>query len=83
MVSTRPGAHRVNRLPRRPRCVLTSAEVSTRLALEAVKDPIDARRARHVLSENQRVLDCVAAMASSDFATVGALWTASAHLDAR
>lgn len=52
-------------------------EVSDAVALEAVRDPIDARRARHVLSENRRVLDCVAAMASSDFTTVGALWTAS------
>ncbi|MUL81566.1 MULTISPECIES: galactokinase [unclassified Mycolicibacterium] len=46
-------------------------------ALDGVSDPIDARRARHVLTENQRVLDCVAAMASSDFAAVGELWTAS------
>lgn len=38
---------------------------------------VDARRARHVLTENQRVLDCVAALASSDFAAVGALWNAS------
>ena len=27
-------------------------------ALAAVNDPVDARRARHVLTENQRVLDC-------------------------
>ncbi|CRZ16260.1 galactokinase [Mycolicibacterium neworleansense] len=46
-------------------------------ALQRITDPVDARRARHVLSENQRVLDCVAAMATSDFAAVGALWTAS------
>ncbi len=38
---------------------------------------VDARRARHVLTENQRVRDCVAALASSDFAAVGALWNAS------
>lgn len=46
-------------------------------ALHSVTDPVDARRARHVLTENQRVLDCVAALASSDFETAGALWTAS------
>lgn len=52
-------------------------EVSDMSALGAVKDPADARRARHVLTENQRVLDCVAALASADFAAVGALWNAS------
>ncbi|OFB40236.1 galactokinase [Mycolicibacterium sp. (ex Dasyatis americana)] len=46
-------------------------------ALTAVNDPVDARRARHVLTENHRVLDCVAALESSDFAAVGELWTAS------
>lgn len=46
-------------------------------ALHRVSDPVDARRARHVLAENQRVLDCVAALSSSDFAAVGALWNAS------
>lgn len=46
-------------------------------ALGKVKDPVDARRARHVLTENQRVLDCVAVMDSSDFTAVGELWTAS------
>lgn len=46
-------------------------------ALGRITDPVDARRARHVLTENQRVLDCVAALESSDFTAVGALWTAS------
>lgn len=46
-------------------------------ALGAVTGPVDARRARHVLTENQRVLDCVAAMDSSDFTAAGELWTAS------
>lgn len=46
-------------------------------ALGAVTDPVDAGRARHVLTENQRVLDCVAAMGSSDFTAAGELWTAS------
>lgn len=57
--------------------VASLREVSAFAALTAVKDPVDARRARHVLTENQRVLDCVAALASSDFAAVGEQWTAS------
>ncbi|MGW4099120.1 galactokinase [Mycobacterium sp. NPDC004974] len=57
--------------------VASLREVSGTSALGAVKDPVDTRRARHVLTENQRVLDCVAAMQSSDFAAVGELWTAS------
>lgn len=43
----------------------------------AVGDPVDARRARHVLSENQRVLDCVAALSDSDFAEAGRIFSAS------
>ncbi|MGD1171861.1 galactokinase [Mycobacterium seoulense] len=46
-------------------------------AVAAVSDPVDARRARHVLSENQRVIDCVAALEHSDFAGVGRIFTAS------
>src|SRR6185437_15845857 len=38
---------------------------------------VDARRARHVLSENQRVLDFVAALGDSDFAEAGRIFTAS------
>lgn len=45
--------------------------------LAAVPDPVDARRARHVLTENQRVLDCVAALNDSNYADVGLLFTAS------
>jgi galactokinase len=45
--------------------------------LEAVTDPVDARRARHVLTENQRVLDCVAALGEDDFAGAGRILTAS------
>lgn len=57
--------------------VASLREVSGASALGEVRDPVDARRARHVVTENQRVLDCVAAMQSSDFAVVGELWTAS------
>ncbi|MEB3032567.1 galactokinase [[Mycobacterium] nativiensis] len=45
--------------------------------LDAVTDPVDVRRARHVLTENERVLDFVAACAELDFAAAGTLFTAS------
>lgn len=40
-------------------------------------DPVELRRARHVVSENQRVLDSVAALAAGDLAGFGALMVAS------
>jgi len=43
----------------------------------AVADPVDARRARHVLTENRRVVDFVAALGDSDFAEAGRIFTAS------
>ena len=46
-------------------------------ALDAVTDPVDARRARHVLTENRRVLDFVAALGECDFAQAGRTLTAS------
>lgn len=45
--------------------------------LAAVRDPVDARRARHVLTENQRVLDCVAALNGSNYVEAGRIFTAS------
>ena len=45
--------------------------------LVGVTDPVDARRARHVLTENQRVFDIVAALRDSDFFDVGRIFTAS------
>jgi len=45
--------------------------------LTAVADPVDARRARHILTDNQRVLDVVAALEKSDFIAIGALFNAS------
>ncbi|OBH40370.1 galactokinase [Mycobacterium mantenii] len=45
--------------------------------LSAVRDPTDARRARHVLTENQRVIDCVAALRASDYREAGRIFTAS------
>ena len=52
-------------------------EVTDHSALAAVSDPIDARRARHVLTENDRVLDFVAALGDSDFIQAGRILTAS------
>jgi galactokinase len=52
-------------------------EVTDIVDLAAVRDPVDARRARHVLTENQRVLDCVVALNDSDFAAAGRIFTAS------
>jgi galactokinase len=46
-------------------------------ALEAVADPVDARRARHILTDNQRVLDVVAALQDCDFHEIGSLFNAS------
>jgi galactokinase len=46
-------------------------------AVQAVADPGDARRARHILTENQRVADVVAALGDSDFERMGRILTAS------
>ncbi len=40
-------------------------------------DPVAARRARHVVAENQRVEETVAALAAGDLAAVGELFAAS------
>ncbi|BBX24062.1 galactokinase [Mycolicibacter terrae] len=45
--------------------------------LDGIADPVDVRRARHVLTENERVLDFVAACGELDFAAAGRLFTAS------
>jgi galactokinase len=45
--------------------------------LDGVTDPVDARRARHVLTENQRVFDFVAALGDSDFVKAGRIFNAS------
>ena len=46
-------------------------------ALLGVKDGIDARRARHVVTENRRVVDVVSALGGADFAEVGRIFVAS------
>ncbi len=45
--------------------------------LDAVTDPVDARRARHIITENRRVADVVAALEISAFDDVGRIFTAS------
>ena len=45
--------------------------------LEQVTDPVAARRARHILTDNQRVLDFVGALGDKDFTAAGRLLTAS------
>ena len=53
---------------------LRDATVDT---LELIQDPIVRRRARHVLTENQRVIDFVAASRDSDLGEMGRLLVAS------
>jgi galactokinase len=57
--------------------VVSLREVKDLTALDKVSDPIDARRARHVLTENQRVFDFVAALGDSDYVEAGRIFTAS------
>lgn len=45
--------------------------------LGRIEDEVDRRRVRHVLSENQRVLDCAEALAAGDFLRVGQLMAQS------
>ena len=57
--------------------VVSLREVHDISALDRVTDPVDARRARHVLTENERVLDFVAAVGDSDYVAAGRIFTAS------
>jgi galactokinase len=50
--------------------------------LDEIRNTIDARRARHVLTENARVFDFVAALGKSDFVEAGHVMTAS-HISMR
>ncbi|KAA0024773.1 galactokinase [Antrihabitans cavernicola] len=45
--------------------------------LDRIDDEVDRRRARHILGENQRVLDCAEALGASDFRRVGELMNQS------
>ena len=69
---------------RRASCERVAAELGVSSLREAepsmlsrVRDSVDARRARHVLAENRRVLDFVAALEDNDFSQAGRLMTAS------
>jgi galactokinase len=57
--------------------VVSLREIHDLSALDRVTDPVDARRARHVLTENERVLDFVVALDDSDFVEGGRIFTAS------
>jgi galactokinase len=50
--------------------------------VEALDDPVLRKRARHVVTENQRVRDFVSALANGDLATAGTLMTES-HVSLR
>jgi galactokinase len=52
-------------------------DITDASVLAAISDQVNARRARHVLTENQRVLDFAAALGDSDFAEAGRILTAS------
>ncbi len=45
--------------------------------LDRIEDEVDRRRVRHILTENQRVLDSAQAMADGDFRRLGALMAQS------
>ena len=59
---------------------LTNAEFDA--MADAIKDPIERKRARHAVYENQRTLEAVEALEQSDLAKFGALMKAS-HISLR
>lgn len=63
---------------RRSACERAAAAIgplrsATAAAVGAISDPVDRRRARHVVSENERVLAFADALRSGDLATAGGL----------
>jgi galactokinase len=72
---------------RRAECEAVAAALELESLREATKemlsglrggfDPVALRRADHVLAENERVLDCAAALERGDLAAVGRLFAAS------
>ncbi len=62
--------------------VLREVQARGTAALSALIAPEDVRRARHIITENRRVMDFVEALAVSDFAAAGELLTAS-HVSMR
>lgn len=57
--------------------VTSLREVTDTAALRDVGDAVDARRARHIVTENARVLEFVTALSDSDYPEAGRLMTAS------
>src|SRR4029079_17984491 len=56
---------------------LRDAQAQGVAVLDSVTDPVDARRARHVFTENGRVLDFVAALEADDWKRAGSILIAS------
>jgi galactokinase len=56
---------------------LREAQERGTAVLDEVKDPVDVRRARHILTENARVLDFVSALEAGDWDSAGAILTES------
>jgi galactokinase len=61
---------------------LRDAGVADLLRVNALEDPVLRRRARHVVTENQRVLDAVSALRAGDAVTMGRLMNDS-HVSMR
>jgi galactokinase len=62
--------------------VASLRDVDDVAAVEALEDDVLRRRARHVVTENARVLEAVAALEAGDWAGLGAAMTAS-HVSLR
>uniref|UniRef100_A0A1L8E1T3 Putative galactokinase n=1 Tax=Nyssomyia neivai TaxID=330878 RepID=A0A1L8E1T3_9DIPT len=56
---------------------LTSYRDATVECLNAIKDPVQLKRARHVITEIQRTQEAASALSKKDFATMGRLMVAS------
>ena len=74
---------------RRASCERAAAELSvpalrdaTLTQVATIADPVDRRRAHHIVTENQRTLDAVAAMAAGDAIELGRLMSES-HVSLR
>ena len=61
---------------------LTALRDATLALVATITDPVDRRRAHHIVTENQRTLDAVAAMAAGDATELGRLMSES-HVSLR
>lgn len=59
--------------------VIGPLRLATLAEAASIEDPVVSRRARHVVTENQRVHDFAAALASGQLADAGAIMTQSHH----